>query len=270
MGYQDDLKETLNNLNIKFKDKFNYKIIFSYDGKDFFGFAKQTSKRTVEDEINMKLSLVLNTKVKIYGSSRTDKGVHALNQVANFFLDKKIEDKLPLNDFLYKLNKVIDKDIYIKSIKRVYYKFSARFSLHSKEYFYLINIKEYDPLRKDYELFVKDLDIEKIKEASKLFLGKHDFRNFTSKKEDELLNFERTIYKIKIQKINSKRIKIIFSADGFMRYEIRKIVGTLIAYSFNKITLDEILKYLNPNKETRNIVPFQAKSEGLYLSRIKY
>lgn len=270
MGYQDTLRKSLKIDNDLFKDKFNYKIIFSYDGTSFYGYQKQINKRSIEEEIENKLSLVFNLKIKIYASSRTDKGVHALNQVANFFLDKKIEDTYSLNDFKYKINKLLDKNIFIKSIKRVSYKFSSRYNVKSKEYFYLINYKEYDPFKKNYEVFIPNLNIERFKEASFLFLGSHDFRNFTSKKDDELLNFKRTINYIKIIKENNKRIKIYFNADGFMRYEIRKIVGTLIAYSFNKIDKVTILKYLNNEFNERKIISFQAPPQGLYLNKVNY
>ncbi len=243
--------------------KYNYKIIFSYDGSEFYGYAIQVDKRSVEEEIEKALSLLLNEKIKIYASGRTDKKVHALNQVANFFISKPILD---LSLFLYRLNKIISKDIYFKSIKKISNNFNARFSSKAKVYEYLINNKEYDPFRRNYELFLLDFNKEKVEEIIPLFIGKHNFKNFTSKKEDED-NFIREIYQIEVKKIKNG-YKLIFVGNGFMRYQIRKIVGTFIAYYKNKISKEKIIDYLT--KEERDIISFQAEGRGLYLKRVKY
>lgn len=250
--------------------KYNYKIIFSYDGNNFFGYAKQVNKKSIEEEVTSKIALILNLKeFKIYASGRTDKKVHAINQVANFFLPFKIEDKYSLESFLYKINKVISPEIYIKSIKRVALSFNARFNAKKKIYYYLINFKTYDPLKRDYELYVHNLDLNKIKEAIDVFIGTHSFINFTSKEKDDERNFIRTIFNIKVVKVDSSRIKLVFIGDGFMRYEIRKIVGTILAYNDNKITLAEIKnKLIDVN--TRDIIPYQVSGKGLYLDKVIY
>ena len=247
---------------------YNYKIIFSYDGTSFFGYQKQKNERSVQEEIEKILNIIITSQkeTKIYSSGRTDKGVHALNQVANFFTNKKIDD---LSLFKYKMNKLLPSDIYIKKISKVPLSFSSRFSSLKKEYYYLINIKEYDPLKRNYELFYKNnIDIRKLIDISKEFIGKHNFINFTSKKEDEE-NFIRTIFDIKISKISNKYIKITFMGDGFMRYEIRKIIGTFLAYNENKISKEEIKNYLTNIKE-RKIINYQVEAKGLYLCKVFY
>lgn len=252
------------------ENKYNYKITFSYDGSSFFGYQIQNDKRSVEEEIEKALSIILNiNNIKIYSSGRTDKGVHAINQVANFFTLKKIND---LSLFLYKINKLLPKDIYIKKIKEVSLLFSARLSSIKKEYYYLINYKEYDPLKRNYELYKSNIDLNKIKEVITLFKGEHNFINFTSKKEDKLNNYVRTIFDIEISKINNKYLKLTFIGNGFMRYEIRKIVGTILAYNDNKITLKKIKEYLDDsnNENNRKIINYQAPSEGLYLYKVYY
>ena len=181
----------------------------------------------------------------------------------------KIEDKYSLESFLYKINKVISPEIYIKSIKRVALSFNARFNAKKKIYYYLINFKTYDPLKRDYELYVHNLDLNKIKEAIDVFIGTHSFINFTSKEKDDERNFIRTIFNIKVVKVDSSRIKLVFIGDGFMRYEIRKIVGTILAYNDNKITLEYIKSKLN-NIDNRDVVPFTAKGNALYLDKVIY
>lgn len=268
MANKDDLiKQSNKYFKETYKGFNNYKIIFSYDGSEFFGFASQPFKRSVEELVNKALSTILNEKIKIYASGRTDKGVHALSQVANFYTKTNIKEKFnDYSSFLYKLNKLIDKDIFFKSISKKDILFNARFNAKKKEYFYLINNKVYDPLKRNYELYVYNFNKEKIEEIISLFIGTHSFKNFTSKESDDN-DFIRTIYDIKIKKYNNG-YKIIFIGDGFMKYEIRKIVGTFLAYNDNKISKEEISSYIY-NKD-RNIINFQADAKGLYLVKVVY
>lgn len=241
---------------------YKYKMIFSYDGSSFFGYAKQVNKRSVEEEIENILSKILNKKIRIYASGRTDKGVHALNQVATFSFDKLLD----ANRIKHSLNSLLSKDIYIKKLNKVKNSFEVRYSLHYKIYEYIINKKEYNPLKRNYEIFLKDFSSSKIKKIISLFIGKKSFINFTAKKEDED-NFIREIYDIKLKE-NKEYLKIIFIGNGFMRYQIRKIVGTLIAYEEDKINIDKINYYLSSLK--RDIVPFSAPPEALYLKKVVY
>lgn len=241
-----------------------YKIIFSYDGSGFYGYSKQIDKRTIQEEVEKSLSKILNEDIKIYASGRTDRGVHALNQVADFVVDRKIED---LNKFLYQINKVIPDDIYIKKINKVNINFSSRFSSKTKIYEYRINLKEYNPLMRNYEYFNSSIvNIDAMKVASKLFIGTKCFKDFTSKKEDEN-NFIRTIYSIDF-KLKKDILLIEFKGDGFMRYEVRKIVGTLIEIGKNKIDTKFIENHLN--SINRDIVNYTAFSGGLYLKKVRY
>ena len=243
-----------------------YKIVFSYDGSAFLGYAKQPNLKTIQGELEKNLSLILNENIILSASGRTDKGVHALNQVASFFTTKKINDK---DKFLHSINKLLNEEIYVKKIVKVSDDFDARFSARKKEYHYLINLGEFEPTLRKYQLTISDknFDINKFIEGSNLFLGKHNFINFCSKDEDKD-GFIRTIYDFKVIKKRQKLL-IKISGDGFMRYEVRKIIGTLIYYSLNKITLDKIEYYLNETKK-RDIVPFTASPIGLYLFKVYY
>lgn len=251
-------KDNLNN-----EKKYNYKIVFSYDGSEYYGYAKQPNKLTVQGELEKNLSLILGEEVLLNASGRTDKGVHALNQVANFYLKEEITS---IGRVLSSINKMVLKSLYIKSIEKVDPFFHARINAKSKTYEYLFNNKEYNPLLRNYELYIKNIDTEKIKEIKEVFIGTHSFMNFTSKKEDES-NFIRTIYDIKLVK-RRNGFKLVFIGNGFMRYQIRKIVGTILAYCENKITKEEIIRYLN--KLNRDIIPYQIDAKGLYLKMVKY
>lgn len=244
--------------------KYRYKIVFSYDGTNFFGYAKQVDKRTIQGEIEAVLSKILNSNILIYASGRTDKGVHAYSQVADFIIDFKIDT----NRILKSMNKLLPEDIYIKKLVKVNTNFSSRFNAISKEYEYVINYKKYDCLRRNYELFDDKIsNIEKIIECSKLFIGTHNFQNFTSKESDEN-NFVRTIFDINIKNKRDGHLIISFIGNGFMRYEIRKIVGTLIECGKDKIGKDDILYYLN--NEKRIIINYTASPNGLYLKKVRY
>lgn len=240
-----------------------YKIVFSYDGTNYYGFAKQPNKKTIQGELERVFSLILNQKIIIKSSGRTDKGVHALVQVADFECDKVLDkDKV-----LHQINKAINKDIFIKSLVKVPLNFSSRLSAKKKVYEYRINIKEYNPLKRNYECYINKLsNLEDMIEASQLFVGKHDFKNFTSK-ESDIFNFVREIFEIKVKKTSSMII-FTFVGDGFMRYEIRKIMGLLIEIGKNNLSQDLVL--MNLDTSSRNILIYQAPPQGLYLKKVIY
>ena len=240
-----------------------YKIIFCYDGTAYYGYAKQSGYLTIQETIEKFLSKILNQEISIYSSGRTDKNVHALNQVADFKTNSEIKD---LSLLQYSLNRLLPDDIYIKSIKLVDDNFSSRLSAKKKVYQYIINIGEYDPFKRNFEINLTNLDLKKMEKASKLFIGTHNFMNFTSKEEDGD-NFIRTIYSIDfIYKDN--RLIIETTGNGFMRYQVRKIVGTLIEIGKNKISEQFIIDNLNAKE--RNIIPFTALPKGLFLKEVIY
>lgn len=243
-----------------------YKIVFSYDGSAFLGYAKQPNLKTIQGELEKNLSLILNETIILSASGRTDKGVHALNQVASFNVSKVIINK---DKFLHSINKLLNEEIYVKKLVKVSESFDARFSAKKKEYRYYINLGEFNPLLRKYELFInnKDFDVNKFIEGSKIFIGEHNFINFCSKDEDKD-GFIRTIYELKVIK-EKKRLEVSLIANGFMRYEVRKIIGTLIYYAQNKISIEKINDYLSKT-EKRDIVPFTASPVGLYLYKVYY
>ena len=242
-----------------------YKIIFSYDGSNFYGYAKQPGLKTVQGTIEEKISLILNEETSLSASGRTDKGVHALNQVATFVSNKKIENK---SKFLYSLNKLLNQEIYIKSLTRVSENFDVRLDAKSKTYEYLIHFGHFDPLKRKYALNINDknFNFSLFKLALERFIGKHSFMNFCSKEEDQF-DFVRIVYDIKITKKGSL-YKIKLTGDGFMRYQVRKIIQTSIEVAKGKIDIDYIDEYLN--KKERNIVPFTAEPYALYLVKVTY
>ncbi len=239
-----------------------YKILFSYDGSDFYGYAKQPNKNTIQGTIENCLKNLFNENIIIHSSGRTDKGVHALGQVADFFTIKEIKT----NNILVFLNKTLPNSIKILNCEIVDETFSSRFSAKKKTYVYLVSTADLDIFIGKYVYINNKLDIGKMKEAASYFIGKHNYQNFTSK-PDDYDNFERIIYSIKFKKIKNI-YAISFTGNGFMKYMIRKIVGTLIGVGLGKIDYTFIENNLYVSD--RNIVNYTAPSNALFLKKVFY
>lgn len=240
-----------------------YLMTFSYDGTNYSGYQIQPNEYSIQEEIEKKLSIINgNNKVKIFSSGRTDKGVHANNAKAHFDLDKEID----LDKFKHSLNSLLNDDIFIKNIKKINDNFHSRFDIKKKEYIYKINLGDYNPCDRNYIYqYNKNLDIEQIKEAIPYLEGTHNFKSFT--KEDEQNNFIRTIYKIDLTLENDILI-ISFLGNGFLRYMIRNMVGTLINIGENKINPQDIKEILL--SEDRKKAGIKAPACGLYLNNVFY
>ena len=241
-----------------------YKIVFSYDGTNFNGYQLQPNLRTVQNELEKAVSyLNRQTYTQVQSSGRTDKGVHALNQVAHFDLI------IPIPTYKIKrgLNSNLPSDVHIISVSQVTDNFHARFSAKKKEYIYKINTGEYNPMMRNYVYqYNKELDLVKMKEAIKYFDGVHDFTSFVSS-EDERENKVRTILKTNIRYSNHI-IEISFQADGFMKYQVRNMVGLLLSIgSGNKQPMD-VISIIEAKDRTKSVKT--APPEGLYLKKVWY
>lgn len=241
-----------------------YKITFSYDGTLFHGYQKQVGYRSVEECFEKALYDINNhSETKIYSSGRTDRGVHARGQVGHFDLSIDIT--------LYKLkcalNSLLPDDIHVINVEEASDDFHARFMVKKKKYVYYLNIGEYNPLDRNYiHQYNHELDIDKMREGIKYYIGKHNFKNFVSDdciKED----YEREIYDAYIERENDI-IKFVFIGNGFMKYQVRNMVGTLIKVGKNKINSSDIEKILLDELYKKLVMT--AKSEGLYLEEVSY
>lgn len=241
-----------------------YLIDFSYSGYEFNGYQKQPKKRTVQSEIEKVLTNINNSKkVSITAAGRTDAKVNALHQMAHFDLDKEI---LP-----YKLkgalNSYLPNDIHINEVKIVNQDFHARYMVKQKEYQYKINVGNYNPLLRTHVYqYCKPLNIKKMKKAIKEFKGKHDFTTFTSA-EDKRKDKIRTIESATLS-VDKETITISFKAKGFLKYQVRNMVGTLIKVGEEKIN-PKIIPYLFEKKDRKSAF-ICAPAEGLTLTNIKY
>lgn len=241
-----------------------YLMTFSYNGTYYDGYQIQNNKNTIQGIIEEKLTKInSNNKVKISASGRTDKGVHAINQKAHFILNKEINE----NKLKNSLNKLLPDDIYIKEIIKVNNEFHARFDVVKKEYIYKINLGVYNPIEKDYIFqYNKNLNIDNIKESIKYLIGTHNFKGFT-KIDEEKETYVRTIYNVELN-LENNILTLKFTGNGFLRYMVRNIVGTLINIGENKFQPEYINEIIN--SEDRKKAGIKAPACGLYLSNVYY
>lgn len=235
----------------------------SYDGSSYYGYQKQNNKRTIQNTIEDCLKKICKKDVNIYASGRTDAKVHAYGQMFHFDTDLNMNE-----DNWYKaLNSLLPKDIRILKVYFVNDDFHSRFSVFKKNYIYKINIGEYNLFEKNYVTQLNyELDLERLKEASELFIGTHDYRNFCNNNDVDD-DYIRTIYSIEITK-NKNYIEFSFIGTGFKRYMIRMIVGTIIEYARNRIDSDYIVNRLDTTMF--NTTKYNANPEGLYLKKVYY
>lgn len=241
-----------------------YLIRFSYDGTGFSGYQKQPGERTVEGMLENALYNINNhTETRIFSSGRTDRGVHALGQAAHFDID--------VNITLYKLkcalNSLLPEDIHVLSTEIVDKNFHARYNAISKTYIYKINVGEYSPIDRNHVYqYCKDLNFDNMCLAINDFLGEHDFKSFVSE-EAIKSSYVRIIYSVDMKK-EGDIITISFTGNGFMKYQVRNMVGVLIKIGSGKLTTDSVKNILNGTMDKSKIIT--AKGSGLYLKEVVY
>ncbi len=241
-----------------------YKIIIQYDGTNFSGFQSQKNQNGIQDKIESSI-LVLNNnkKVKVYGASRTDSGVHALGQVAHFDLDSNLEDK----DLRRAINARLDKEIRISHLSKIEKSFHSRFDAMSKEYNYLCCLSN-NPLYLRDHYQVKNIDIKLLLEVSKMIKGKHNFLSFSKFSNKQNNDCEIFASKWVFDDKNHEKLSYIIHGNRFLHHMVRYLVGSMIAVSQNKITIDYFRTLLNQPIKDAKI--FKAPSNGLVLKEIFY
>lgn len=237
-----------------------YLISFSYDGTLFHGFQRQKNVKNVQGLLEQTLSNYFGQDILIKGSGRTDAGVHASCQCAHFDTSNNVTWK----DISH-INKLLNGEIVINKLKRVSSDFHARHDVKRKTYVYKINTGKYKNAYEGYYYQIKyNLDIKKMREASKCFVGVHDYKNFVSGYRDD---YESVIYKIKINKFGNILI-LKFVGAGFYRYMVRHLVGALVDVGKGKTDVSTIAMMIDNEEFTKKLSVVPAC--GLYLTDIKY
>lgn len=240
----------------------NIKIIIEYIGTEYAGWQKQDGIKTIQGEIEKSIKKVTGQEIEIHGSGRTDSGVHAYGQVANF----ELETNIPADKIKYALNQNLPEDICILDSEKVSEIFHARFSAKSKTYIYRIQTGEVKrAFEKNRAYYIKNsLNVNKMRIEAEKLIGEHDFSSFKTE-GSSAKNFVRTIYDIKIYE-RGDIIEIEISGNGFLYNMVRIIVGTLVEIGKEKnYDISEILAAKNREKAGPTAPPY-----GLYLKSLSY
>ena len=237
------------------------KVTLTYDGTNYYGYQHQPGHITIQDTFEDALAIILKEKVKTVASGRTDAHVHALGQVLHFDTNINMKEY----NWMRALNSLLPEDIRVKKVEFVSDDFHARFSAIKKEYRYYIKLNEYDVFKNNYMAYYEKLDIDKMDEAIKYFIGEHDFISF-SRYVDKKPTI-KTIYEAKINRFDDY-IEIVFVGNGFLKYMVRIMVGTLIDIGLGRKNPSDIEKIFE--QKDRSKASKTASPNGLFLMNVYY
>lgn len=243
----------------------NIKLTIEYDGKNFAGWQTQPGKESIQGEIEKAISEITGEQVEIIGSGRTDAGVHAYGQVANFHTNSQIEiSKIP-----YAINAKLKKSIVIKKAEEVPEEFHSRYNVKEKTYQYRINNDEFPSALDRYREFhvPYQLNIDSMEKALAYFKGEHDFKAFMSSGGNKKKTTVRKLTKCKLLKKDG-RIIIELTGNGFLYNMVRIICGTVVDVGLGKINILDIPSIIE--SKDRKLAGKTLPPHGLYLKEVKY
>ena len=245
---------------------FRYQILIEYVGSSFIGWQVQKKGKTIQGLIQKKISKLLDEKIIVTGSGRTDAGVHAIGQSAHFDCMNKIKN---LKKFLYSINYFLNKnEIAILKIKKQSLNFHARFSAKERVYKYIIYNQTTKPIIQNNRgwFVIKKLDFESMKMGAKKLIGTHDFSSFRASG----CNAKSPIKSMKLVKIKKLKTKIEFEfrSQSFLKQQVRSMVGCLKFIGEKKWSIKKFVKVIK--SKNRKLCAPPAPAEGLYLVKVKY
>jgi tRNA pseudouridine38-40 synthase len=243
----------------------NFKMIVEYDGTAYCGWQRQKNGISIQQVMEEMIGSITGEKITVIGSGRTDAGVHALNQVASF----KSDTRLPAEILFSGINGLLPRDIVVKELEEVAGQFHAQHDAQCKVYVYMICNKRLRPaLGRNYFWFIHHaLDLHLMEQAAQYLIGRHDFSCFCatgSRVKDRV----RTITAVNIKKEDDGLLEITVEAQGFLKYMVRNIVGTLVEIARGKRPPEEMQEIIE--SRDRNTAGITAPACGLYLKEVKY
>lgn len=248
----------------------NYKLLLQYDGTDFHGWQIQDGLRTVQGELTRALSIIEGKDVVIHGSGRTDAGVHAEGQVASVNIKRELSpDKLRAA-----INGNVGKDVRVLSVTSVDESFHARYSATGKTYVYrVVQGPVLSPFWVRYAHHeMRPLVFDRMVSVSELFHGEHDWTAFSAAQSD-IEDRHRTIKDVKISEYDDERARsrmlgIEVTANGFLRYMVRAIAGSLLAVGRGELSHEDIHNALTTGERPKAVAT--APAHGLTLLKVFY
>lgn len=243
----------------------NFKLHIEYDGSCYHGWQRQKNERTVQGEIENALWVMTGQRLTLIGSGRTDAGVHAYGQVANFHCDTGLTPEI----FFKGLNSLLPEDLVVRGCEEVPESFHARFDATGKIYRYrILNHRHPAAIGRQYAWFVrKKLNIDAMRLATTHIIGSHDFKAFEGSGSPR----SSTTRLVKRAELNEPKEHFLFfeiEAVGFLRYMVRNLVGSLVDVGLNKITVQDFKDILL--SKNRDLAGITAPPQGLFLMKVTY
>jgi tRNA pseudouridine38-40 synthase len=243
----------------------NFKITIEYDGTCYHGWQRQKTDRTIQEEVEKAVFTITGQQVSLTGSGRTDAGVHAYGQVANF----KCETNLGPQDLFRGLNSLTADDIVIRGCEEVEASFHARYNVKSKTYIYkILNRPDPAAIGRQYAWHIrKELNLEDMRTASATLIGSQDFKAFEGAGSPRA-HTTRSVFKASLVEEQDGYLAFEIEADGFLRFMVRNIVGTLVEVGLGKISPADFKRILE--SKDRDQAGATAPAHGLFLKNVNY
>ena len=248
----------------------NFKLLIQYDGTDFHGWQVQGGDRTIQGELERVIGMLEDAEVKVIGSGRTDAGVHAEGQVANVFLNRPFTPER----LQAAINGNMWRDIRIMNVEKAENDFHARFSAKTKYYVYrVVNAPVISPFWRRYAHHeTRPLDVGRMRETARIFLGEHDWTAFSAARSD-VENRVRTVKDFSVEstwdsRANASIVEFRISANGFLRYMVRSIIGTMLEVGRGEKDSDTIQTAIIGGD--RSLAGKTAPANGLTLLKVDY
>jgi tRNA pseudouridine38-40 synthase len=243
----------------------NYRITIEYDGTNYHGWQRQTDDRTIQGTIEAALSTMTGEDVALIGSGRTDAGVHALGQVANFRTARTLVPQA----FQAGLNSLLHDDIVITNCALADQAFHARYDVKTKTYCYhILNRPLPQAIGRQYAWHIrKSLDLEAMRRATAHILGSHDFKAFEGTGSPRS-NTIRRVERAQWSRSTPENLIFEIEADGFLRYMVRNLVGTLVDIGLGKKSSDDLGAILQARDRAH--ASATAPPHGLFLLNVTY